>query len=309
MTSPLASIAKLERPAFFGGQLLAPEDLEAVYAYHREVRCLHNRTLHNWGIAVGLNVSGAKGARQVSISPGYAIDCEGRDLILLEPATLPVPAVAGVGSTPVQYYLTASYVEDEDLVEVESRQGVCEGTGVVRRSEALRLRWQRLTDLTPAAQYRRGLDLVLATCGVSGCALAKAAATTDRRYATPGIRPYIAAGSTPEGATEWSYYAAGGAALGVRTVVDTTAAGFERTPAYQAQLVGSRILVAQNQMFDGFVSIVGASPTGFTLQVAMPRNLAFPPYTLNPAIAFNAALPGLLGTTLRWSAVWTGIEA
>ena len=176
MTTPLALLLpKLERPAFFAGQLLAPDDLDAVYAYHRDVRRLHNRTLHNWGIGVGLNVTGAKGAREVTVSAGYALDCEGRDLLLTEPVTLPVPAVAGVGTAAVPYYLTASYVEDRDLVQTESRTGVCEGSGVVRRIEALRVRWQRPTDLAPASRYRRGFDLILASAAVRGCALDKAA--------------------------------------------------------------------------------------------------------------------------------------
>ena len=310
MTTPLASLLpKLERPAFFAGQLLAPEDLEAVYAYHRDVRQLHNRTLHNWGVGVGLNVTGAKGAREVTVSPGYAMDCEGRDLLLTEPFTLPVPAVAGVGSAAVAYYLTASYVEDRDLMQTESRLGVCEGSGVVRRIESLRVRWQRPTDLTPASRYRRGLDLILASAAVRGCALDKAVTSEGRRYSAPANRPYVGSGSTPEGATDWSYFSAGGPALGVQTQVDTSAAAFERIPAYQAHLVGSRIIPAQNRMLDGFLSVVAPSATGFTAQVLMPRNLAFPPWSMNPGAAFTTTLPDTLRTQLQWSVVWVGIEA
>jgi hypothetical protein len=310
VTIPIVSpLPKLERPAFFGGQLLGPDDLEAVYAYHREARRLHNRTLHNWGIALGLGATGMKGARQVTVAPGYALDCEGRDLILTESVTLPVPTIAGLGPDPVPYYLTASFIEDQELERTESRKGVCEGDGVVRRVETLRIRWQRPTDLTPASRYRRGLDLILASAGINGCALAADLETAGRRYVSSSPRPYLAVGSTPEGATNWTFFSSGVAVLGVRTQVDTSASGFERTPSYQAHLVGSRVLAAQNRVFDGLVSVVNPSSTGFTLQVAMPRNLGFPPYIVNPPAAFTPALLDTLRTELRWSVVWLGIEA
>ncbi len=302
-------LPKLKRPDFFDGQLLAAADLEAVYAYHRDARWLQNRTLHGWGIAVGLGATGAKGAHQITIAPGYALDCQGRDLILTESIDLPVPTAAGLGTGPVPYYLTASFIESQDLERTESRKGVCEGEGVVRRVEALQVRWQRPTDLTPASRYRRGLDLILATAKISGCVLAADLATTDRRYVSPSPRPYIAAGSTREGATDWSYFSSGIAVLGVQTQVDTTDAGFERTPTYQAHLVGTRVLAAQNRVFDGFVSVVNPSSTGFTLQVAMPRNLGFPPYVVNPQAAFTPALLDTLRNDLHWSVVWSGIEA
>ena len=54
-------IPVLERPAFFDGQQLTAADLEAVQAYHRELLWLHNRGLHNWGIAFGYAVEGKRG--------------------------------------------------------------------------------------------------------------------------------------------------------------------------------------------------------------------------------------------------------
>jgi hypothetical protein len=306
VTSPLSLLLpQLERPAFFEGQQLGPDDLEVIYQYHRELRWLHNRALHNWGIAVGFTVTGAKGERTVTVAPGYGIDCEGRDLLLSEVETLAVPAIAGSGG-PVTYYLTASYLEDQNLVVSENRLGVCTGPGAVRRAERPRLRWQRPMDLNPTSRYRRGLDLILATIGVESCVLAAAASSADRRYALPETRPFIAAGATPEGATDWSFLPG---ASGVETVVDTSSAGFGRTPVYLAHLVGTRAQISQNRILDGFSSVVSPSSTGFTFRVVMPRNLSMPPFTMNPAAAFNSTLLQTLQSTLRWSVVWTGIEA
>ena len=302
MTSPSLPIPRLERPDFFAGQQLGPDDLEAIHVYHRELRWLHNRTLHNWGIAAGLRVTGDKGDRIVRIAPGYGVDCDGHDLLLSDEEILAVPAV----SAPATWYLTASWISDEDLPVTENRQGVCTGPGAVRRAERLRLRWQRPMDLNPASRYRRGLDLILATVQIEGCALAAAASPADRRYALLETRPFIAAGSTPEGGTAWSFIAGN---AGVETTVDTSAAGFGRTPVYLAHLVGTRAQVGLNRILDGFGSVESPTPSGFTFRVLMPRDLSLPPYTMNPAGAFTSQLLQTLQDTLRWSVTWTGIEA
>ena len=69
----------LERSRFFDGQRLFASDLQAVEAFGREMRWLHNQSLHQPGIGSGFAVSGSKGDREVVIQPGYAIDAEGRD--------------------------------------------------------------------------------------------------------------------------------------------------------------------------------------------------------------------------------------
>ena len=303
MTSPPSlPIPRLERPAFFAGQQLGPDDLEAIHDYHRELRWLHNRTLHNWGIAVGLSVTGDKGNRIARIAPGYGVDCDGHDLLLSDEEVLAVPAVSGLAT----WYLTASWIADQDLAVTENRQGVCTGPGAVRRAERLRLRWQRPMDLNASSRYRRGLDLILATVRIEGCVLAAPVSPSDRRYALPDTRPFVAAGSTPEGETPWYFMAGGG---GVETVVDTSSAGFGRAPVYLAHLVGTRVQISLNRILDGFGSIESPTPSGFTFRVVMPRNLSLPPYTMNPAAAFNSQLLQTLENGLRWTVSWTGIEA
>ena len=87
-------IPLLERPAFFDGQRLMAYDLAATQTYNRELRWLHNRSLHGWGIAFGFAIAGTRGVQSVKVDIGYAIDRIGRDLILDAPVEMPIPSVA-----------------------------------------------------------------------------------------------------------------------------------------------------------------------------------------------------------------------
>jgi hypothetical protein len=68
----------VERLQFFNGQRLFASDLQVIEAFNREMRWLHNQSLHQPGIGNGFTVSGQKGDRQVSIgrrrkrAPGFA---------------------------------------------------------------------------------------------------------------------------------------------------------------------------------------------------------------------------------------------
>lgn len=309
-------IPSLVRPAFFDGQLLAADDLSAIYEFHRELRWLHNRALHAWGIGVGLTATGNKGDRVVRVSPGYALDCEGHDIVLAAAQDISVPPIAGAawGSGPATWHLTVSYATDGQLAASESRSGSCTGSGAVRRSEAPLLRWQDPYDTTSTDnRFRRGLDIIVATAQIQNCKLAAALSTSDRRDARAATQPYVAGAATDPASTEWAFFPSSGSALGVETTVDTSAAGFQMTPAYVAQIVGSRILKTavgnQNgQIIDGPASIASASPSAFTLRVTLARNLSSSPYDINPDAAFTSALLDSLQTKLTWSVAWVGVE-
>ncbi len=64
---------QLERQQFFDGQRLLASDLQGLEAFHRQMRELHNRSLHQPGIGNGFAVSGERGDRQVTIGAGYAL--------------------------------------------------------------------------------------------------------------------------------------------------------------------------------------------------------------------------------------------
>jgi hypothetical protein len=269
----------LERPSFYDGQRLTANDLSAVQAFHRELHWLHTRSLHGWGIALGFAVSGAKGDRLVHIAPGYAVDCNGRDLIQSEPLQMPIPAVAGASDGgPITYYLTAAYAEDSSL-PAQTQLGTCGSQGAIRRPEQPIIRWQDPNDTSPDSRYRRGEDIILATIQVQNCQLLKDVSLAEQRNAVPAQQPYIYAGQTPAGQTQWRFYPDTEPHVGVVTTVSTGSAGFRNVPRYQANVVGDRLFQSEadegdmsSQFFaDGYAQVAAMTAGSFDLRVLLPR--------------------------------------
>jgi hypothetical protein len=299
MTVPQPGDIGFERPRFFDGERLTAADLFAAQSYERELRWLHNRTLHPWGVARGLSVSGARGDRTLTVGAGYALDCLGRDLIVPADTVMQVPPVPSG-----RYRLTASYVDDDGLPPVE-RTGVCGTSGAVRLPERCLLRFQSRRSELRSALYRRGRDVVLAEIKVSNCALAEAADTSTRDDAAVD-RPYVGAGLTEPGGTTWVLWPDFANPVGVATTVPTAAAAFAVVPAYQASVIGTRTFTnasGQQLIADGPVTISDAALTSFEVHVDLA------PYgVLNPDDVRNSAFPERLSTDLGWYVSWIGIE-
>ncbi len=81
----------LKRVRYFTGQVLGVDDLEAEQNYHLNKCRRHNRSLHGWGVVWGLGVSVNKPQQVITVDPGLALDCQGNELELENPATLPLP--------------------------------------------------------------------------------------------------------------------------------------------------------------------------------------------------------------------------
>jgi hypothetical protein len=260
-----------EAPLYFDGQRLTAADLTAAQTLARELAWLHNRSLHGWGVADGLAVSGARGERQVQVMPGYALDALGRELVLNAPLTLPIPAIAGTAAGGAAlYYLTASYA---DPAETVVRAGACGTSGAVRALDRPTVRWQDPTDTAPSGRYRYGLDVVLAEIHVRNCVLYDDVSTQGQRDAAPPQQPYVAAGRTGSRQTSWRLWPSDTAPQGVATTVPTEAAGFQDTPAYQAHVVGARMAYQTGGRafaIDGYVQVAQATPQGFELRVLLP---------------------------------------
>lgn len=79
----------LERPRFFAGKLLTPEELTLEQEYFREKLRRHNRTLHGFGIIAGLKV--ITDSNQIVVDPGIALDCEGNEVVIGTTQKLSVP--------------------------------------------------------------------------------------------------------------------------------------------------------------------------------------------------------------------------
>jgi hypothetical protein len=295
-------VPSLERIVFFNGQRITAADLAALQRSHRELRWLHNRSLHNWGIGVGFAVTGERGDSAVTVGPGYGIDCLGREIILTESRTLTVPAVAAApGGGEATFYLTAVYVRDEDQDVAERRSGVCLPEGTVRLTEEAGLEWRQ------SDQLHEGRELILAQAWIHKCRLSRALSLSARRYAKPSQQPYIAAGQTEVGKTAWSVWVEGGDPVGFEVTVDTSDARFRSTPRYIAHIAGPRYLTADPGplVVVAFAGIVGATPVQFTMQALLPPNLGS---TINPAPVFEAEGLEIITTKLGWHVVWMGIE-
>jgi len=79
----------LTRPRYFSGRLLTASDFQEEQDYTRKMMWLHNRCFFGSGIVKGLGVAldpddGQCGST-VTVSPGCAIDCEGRQLRVCQP--------------------------------------------------------------------------------------------------------------------------------------------------------------------------------------------------------------------------------
>jgi hypothetical protein len=75
-------MAAPKRPHYFNSQFLIVRDFQDEQAYHDELLRRHNRLMHGWGVAHGLEVKKADDNVNYVIEPGSAIDSEGREIIL-----------------------------------------------------------------------------------------------------------------------------------------------------------------------------------------------------------------------------------
>jgi hypothetical protein len=263
----------LERRQFFKGERLYDADLNDQEEFHRQMRWLHNRSLHQPGIGNGYAIAGSKGDREVVVGPGYAIDAFGREIVLVQGTTLAVPPVAGEPGTgkPVYFYLTASYPDDATLSEAEVRQGICGNRGAVRLAERPDLCWVRLSVSSDKKAYiavDTGLQdkisanvmIVLALVEVLQCQLNAPLlenALAPQRSARLQRLPYTASGVEPS--PPWvSAYVPGldfttvpdaakfpltvPAPFRLTAIVNTTGAMFGAIPRYLPRISGVRVL-------------------------------------------------------------------
>lgn len=319
----------LERNRFFNGQRLFASDLQAVEEFNREMRWLHNQSLHQPGVGSGFATTGKKGDREVVIQPGYAIDARGREIVLAQTDIEPVPPVANDGFGGVVYFdLTVSYPDEHALKATETRDGVCGAPrGAIRLRESPVFCWVRLgpppdrlpTDATLRDDVQNGLRLRLARAQVLNCQLESALSTAQRRNARPPAQPYVACGRSVAG--KWTLVPAPGT-LGIgrqiRASVDTSAAGFRTTPCYTAHLAGARDVVfnvggkVAPRMLDGYIAVEVPEDTGhlgFEVSVLIPEALFVADGVVDVLKApdFDTQLAGQILKN-NWLVEWIGVE-
>jgi hypothetical protein len=293
-------IPELERVRFFSGELLTADDLTALDGNSRELRWLHNRTLHNWGIGFGLDVLGNRGDTSVTVNPGYAIDAGGREIILGSSVQQPIPAVpGGLNGAAATYYLVAKYVDDADEPTEEQRSATaCSPGGAVRLSNDPAILWKTV------AQLVSGIDVILGQVAIRNCVLSANVSPAVRRYATCGPMFSIVAGEIEARNIQWTSWRQGVVNLGFTAAIDASSARFQSTPRYMAQIIGGRSLASPALVVADFVSIADESPTGFTLQLALPAMSG----NVNPAAITDPTNGPKLIAELGWRIAWMGVE-
>jgi hypothetical protein len=315
----------VERFQFFNGQRLFAADLQGLESFNREMRWLHNQSLHQPGVGNGYAVSGKKGDRDVSVDAGYAIDSSGHELVLTQTEVLPVPPDAGNNGTPTSYDLTISYPDDQALEEAEVRQGICGGDGVTRLQEAPVFCWVELAGdpLTPRkpklrSDLQNGLKIRLARIAVLNCQLYDDISIAERQNARPPVTPYIASGTDTLAELKALAMKPVGTSRNpiiITGTVDTRSAHFLTVPEYRAHIAGAREIVVTT----------GTSTLNFVLfdqfQITNQKRDEFDFVDLVLAIGpdLNLGKNGTQGTRTRfeelqaqlfegWRVIWMGVE-
>ena len=106
-----------KRINFFRGFLTTENDWNAAEAYHVEKRMLHNRMLHGPGVIPqaleGFRVKArGRGEMALEVSPGYALDGQGHDILLHEAVTKHVN-VGDFEKLPATVHVIAKYIEED----------------------------------------------------------------------------------------------------------------------------------------------------------------------------------------------------
>lgn len=291
------NLPALERVEFYPNELLEADDLTTLDSNYRALRWLHNSMMHDWGICYGFNVSGARGDTSVTVSPGYATDMLGHELIQSSPVTKPIPAIPGNSDgSPAIYYIVADYVDDADEPVLEQRGATaCAAGGAVRLSDAPAINWKA------KAQLDFGVDVVLGQVSIQNCALSAAVSIAGRRSAATVGKASLYSYMIDAAKLEW----AATSTPGFTAQIDTSAAKFQSTPTYMVQVVGPRTIPNSQIVIADFVSIANATPTGFQLQISLPA-LAD---SVNTAEITDVVRGPQLMSTLGWSVSWMGVTS
>jgi hypothetical protein len=294
-------VPQIDRITYFSGELLTADDLSSAQLIESEMRWLHNRTMHGWGIATGLGVTSNKGARSVSISPGLAVDILGREIILADDLVKGIPSLAG-GSPETMFYLTASYQADSAQKVLTRRAGICQPGGAVRLSNDPLIEWRT------SATVMQGEQIILAAVWVNNCKISRAISGAPRRSLIPPKKPSVSSGQVSASNIAWTPWLAGQTVAGFTAAVDTSTAQFQDTPQFVTQIVGENYLPSSPGplLVVPQTLISGASASGFTLRVLLPESNAGVP--VNPPVVRDAQTGPAILKALGWQIAWMGVE-
>lgn len=85
----ICKIPYFERNNYFYGKLMTVRDFFDEQCYFNEKRWLINKAVHGWGVVCGLDVKTVESKTdKVIVTPGLAIDCCGREILVCEEQTV-----------------------------------------------------------------------------------------------------------------------------------------------------------------------------------------------------------------------------
>lgn len=118
----------IERLNYYNGQRLEAEDFQVEQEYHRRMRQRLNKAFYTSGIAEGLEVTPKEGdPHKVVVSPGLALDNEGRAIILIESEEKSVDAIPAGAKENGGAFLIIRYNEESDSAHQDAygKAGSC----------------------------------------------------------------------------------------------------------------------------------------------------------------------------------------
>lgn len=134
----------IERPVYFEGQILGANDLQQSLDYSRDENARHERYLHSWGIAEGLDVK--QRADDFVLEPGFAIDSSGAPIVVPESVVLDrqqlIDEALLSGSDEGRFPVFVARAESDQTGGQEV--GRCSSGAATRRSESFAVRFRRI---------------------------------------------------------------------------------------------------------------------------------------------------------------------
>jgi len=282
MSTPHDLTTLLERITWRDGQMLTSRDLRDDEGYNDRLRNLHiHYQHHTWGVVEGLNVTG-DGTKFVLVRAGYALDIDGRELLLPAQKKLAVPNIA---LRTTMYLVISRPAAASGCTTAPDLATLCPGVKNPVPLEVGQLSWKTVNEVRP------GTDVLLARVAIANGSLASQIDTSVARRAGNLNPPLMWSDLTPSGQTGWADVA-GAATKEITATVGTSDAGFIARPAYFARLAGAA------EITTGFIA--SASATSFTYVVRPASALVELPRTED----FSAARAEANG----WTVAWLGIE-
>ena len=268
MARNVTELRNLERFRHWQGQGLRSRDFRARRDNAEELRWWHNRALHDSGVRSGLTVAMVDAADFVRISCGLAYDCYGRELLLQRDREVRFPDSPEEGAIVVLVLRHQAANEDGCVCNASDLPPDCAPPHLLE--DGVAFDWRNANELRP----RDGAPLAafrFSDGAWNRLTISEALNAAPPPRSRPLARPRLASGDTIPGQTVWEIWSWGSVPLGFQTRIDTSAAGFTKTPLYFAELTTEKPLLS-NSFFPPLfhTHIAEAQPGGFLLRVMQP---------------------------------------